>query len=262
MAEVASHTPGTFCWWELATTDQKNAVSFYRALFGWDVNENPMGPNETYSMFQLRGKDVGAAFTMRPEQRQQGVPPHWASYVAVASADDAATRVQELGGQVLAPPFDVFDYGRMAVTQDPTGAVVSVWQPKRHIGAGIVGEPGSVCWTELATRDTKTAEKFYPQLFGWKAKTSGEGAQAYTEFSLDGRSFAGMMAMTEQFPAYGPPHWMPYFAVADVDQTTARAKELGGSTTVPPTDIPNVGRFAVLSDPQGGVFSIITLARR
>ena len=84
MAEVTSHPPGTFSWPELATTDQKAAVSFYRALFGWDVNDQPMGPDETYSMFQLRGKEIGAAYTMRPEERQSGAPPHWNSYVTVA----------------------------------------------------------------------------------------------------------------------------------------------------------------------------------
>src|SRR5438445_8768938 len=160
MAEVTSHQPGTFCWPELATTDQKSAVAFYRALFGWDVNEQPISSNETYSMFQLRGKPVAAGYTMRADQRQRGVPPHWASYITVASAEDAVKRAQELGATVLAAPFDVSDSGRMAVLQDPVGATFSVWQPKRHIGVGILGEPGALCWTELITRDTSAAEKF------------------------------------------------------------------------------------------------------
>ena len=74
---------------ELATTDQKAGVAFYRALFGWDVNEQPIGPDETYSMFLMRGKEVAAAYTMRPEERQSGAPPHWNLYVTVANADDS-----------------------------------------------------------------------------------------------------------------------------------------------------------------------------
>ena len=141
MAEVTSHPPGSFSWPELATTDQKAAVSFYRELFGWDVNDQPLGPGETYSMFQLRGKETGAACTMRPEERQSGAPPHWNAYVTVENVDESVNKAQELGAKVFAPPFDVMDAGRMAVLQDPTGAVFQVWQPKRSIGAKILNEP-------------------------------------------------------------------------------------------------------------------------
>ena len=89
MADITSHVPGAFSWPELATTDQKGAVAFYRALFGWDLNEQPMGPTEMYSMFQMRGKEVGAAYTMRPEERQAGAPPHWNNYVTVTNVDEA-----------------------------------------------------------------------------------------------------------------------------------------------------------------------------
>ena len=149
--------PGTFCWPELSTTDQKGGVAFYRGLFGWDLNEQPLGPGETYSMFQMRGREVAAAYTMRPEERQHGAPPHWNAYVTVTSADETAKRARQLGGSVLVPPFDVMEHGRMAVLQDPTGAVFQVWQPKKHPGAKILGEPGALCWTELATRDTTTS---------------------------------------------------------------------------------------------------------
>ena len=111
-------------------------------LFGWDVNEQPMGPTETYSMFKIRNRPVGAASTLRAEQRDHGVPPHWDSYVAVASADDAVTRAQGLGATVLAPPFDVMDAGRMAVLQDPTGATFMMWQAGKHQGAGCAQRAG------------------------------------------------------------------------------------------------------------------------
>jgi predicted enzyme related to lactoylglutathione lyase len=76
MAEFSSHAPGTFSWAELATTDQKGGVQFYRSLFGWDVNEQPISDNEVYTMFTLRGKEVAAGYTMRPEERQHGAPPY------------------------------------------------------------------------------------------------------------------------------------------------------------------------------------------
>ena len=166
MAEFTSHAPGTFTWPELATSDQKAGVAFYRALFGWDVNEQPIGPTEVYSMFQMRGKAVGAGCTQQPDEKKMGVPPHWNSYVTVANVDETTKKAESLGAKVLAPPFDVMDAGRMAVLQDPTGAVFEVWQANRSIGAQILNEPGALCWTELTTSDTKAAEAFYTGLFG------------------------------------------------------------------------------------------------
>ncbi len=257
MADVSSHSPGTFSWPELATTDQKAAVSFYRALFDWDVNDQPIGPADIYSMFQLRGKEVAAAYTMRTEERQMGAPPHWNAYVTVANVDEAVTKAQGLGAKVYAPPFDVMDAGRMAVLQDPTGAVFQLWQPNKHIGAKILNEPGALCWTELSTRDTKGAEQFYTQLFGWTPKHSGPGSpMEYTEFSNQGRPGVGMMPMNEHIPAHVPPYWLSYFQVADVDASTGKAKELGANTLVAPMDIADAGRFSVVSDPQGAVFAL------
>jgi predicted enzyme related to lactoylglutathione lyase len=262
MAEFSSHTPGTFSWAELATTDQNAGVAFYRALFGWDLNEQPMGPTEVYSMFTLRGKEVGAAYTMRPEERQSGVPPHWNLYVTVANVDEATKKAEGLGAKVFAPPFDVMDAGRMAVLQDPTGAIFQMWQPKNSIGAKILNEPGALCWSELTTRDTAAAESFYTSLFGWTPKHSAPGGDMeYTEFSNQGQPGIGMMSMPAQMPAGMPSYWMPYFLVVDCDTSAAKAKELGGSVMVPPRDIPKTGRFAVLSDPQGAMFAVFTYAK-
>ena len=263
MAEFTSHAPGTFSWPELATTDQKAGVAFYKALFGWDVNEQPIGPTEVYSMFQVRGKPVGAASTQQPQERQMGVPPHWNSYVTVANVDESAKKAESLGGKVFMPPFDVMDAGRMAVLQDPTGAVFEIWQANRSIGAEILNEPGALCWTELTTTDTKAAEKFYTGLFGWTPKHSTPGSpMEYTEFSVNGQPSIGMMAKPADMPAHIPSYWMPYFQVANCDASSAKVKELGGSIMVGPQDIPNTGRFAVASDPQHAMFAVFQFTNK
>lgn len=260
MPEFSSHKPGTFSWTELSTTDQKGAVVFYRALFGWDVEDQPIGPTETYSMFKKGGKYVGAAYTQRAEEK--GVPPHWGSYITVANADEAAKKAQSLGAKVFAPPFDVMEAGRMAVLQDPTGAVFHVWQANKHIGAQLLGEPGALCWTELATRDLKAAEQFYTSLFGWTLKHGTGGADStmeYTEISNNGAQQGGIMPITPQMGNM-PPAWTPYFMVNDVDATASKAKELGGRVYMGPSDLPKVGRFAVVGDPQGAAFAIFKRA--
>ncbi len=255
--EVSKHTPGTFCWVELSTTDQSGAKKFYSELFGWGINDMPMGPDSFYTMLQLRGKDVAALCQLSPEQLSHGIPPHWLLYVAVESADEAAKAVIAAGGKTMMEPFDVFDAGRMTVAQDPAGATFGIWQGRNHIGARINNEVNTFCWGELATRDTAAATAFYGQAFGWKAKT---GDPAYTEFHLGDQPFGGMLTMTAEMEGV-PPHWAPYFAVDDCDATAEKAKSLGANMCVPPQDIPNVGRFAVIADPQGAVFSIIKLTQ-
>jgi uncharacterized protein len=256
MPEMTQYEPGSFCWPELATTDAEGAKRFYGELFGWKPNDTPMGDGNFYTMLELGGRQAAALYGMGPDQRKQGLPPNWMPYVSVVSADETARRAKELGGKVLMEPFDVYDLGRMAAIQDPTGATFSVWQPKTHIGAGVYGDPGAFCWNELDTRDTGKALDFYTKLFGWKAKPSKE----YTEFTAPGASYpmGGMMQIAEDWGDV-PPYWLTYFAVSDADATVAKAQKLGAKTFVPPTDIPNTGRFAVLQDPQGAVFAVIKL---
>ena len=136
--------------------------------------------------------------------------------------DETAKRAAGLGAKVLLQPLDVMDAGRMAVLQDPTGAVFQLWKPGRSIGAKILNEPGALCWSELTTRDTKAAESFYTQLFGWTPKHSAPAAvMEYTEFSVQGQPSIGMMAMPAHMPPTVPSFWMPYFQVADCDASVA-----------------------------------------
>jgi predicted enzyme related to lactoylglutathione lyase len=258
MPEIESYAPGTFCWVELSTHDSQDAKRFYTSLFGWTSEDSPIGPDQYYTMVRLRGKDAGALYEMASKEQSAGVPPHWRSYVSVANVDESAAKAGELGAKVLAAPFDVMDVGRMAVVQDPTGATFALWQAGRHRGANVVNEPGAFCWNELATPDDRAAGSFYSGLFGWGTMVQDMGPMQYTTFTNEGRPAAGMYKPS---PEQGdmPPSWTAYFAVADCDASAERVQELGGAVVAPPADIPGVGRFAIVADPQGAVFGIITL---
>src|SRR5215472_926079 len=143
MPRVDSHAPGSFAWIELATTNQAQVKQFYGTLFGWSSLDSPMGPGEVYTLFQVGDRSTAGAFQIKPEAA--AIPPHWHIYVGVESADAAAARVRELGGNIIEGPFDVSTYGRMAVIADPTGAVFSVWQPKGGPRIGVSGQPGTMC---------------------------------------------------------------------------------------------------------------------
>lgn len=258
MGIVEKHAPGSFCWVELGTTDAKAAKAFYSALFGWRPNDIPMGPAGVYTMLQVNGKDIGALYELDKNMLEMGVPTHWMQYIAVASADDTAARVKYLGGTVEKEPFDVMDAGRMAVLTDPTGAMFAIWQANRSIGAQITGEFNTHCRSDLSSRDRARAQEFYTDLFGWEPRNQQDAPHQYTEIWNQGRPIGGMMQIEKDWGNV-PSHWMPYFSVAGCDAIADKAKELGASLMVPPTDIAKVGRFSIINDPQGAVFAVIHL---
>ena len=258
MQESPTYAPGTFCWVELGTTDGEAAKKFYTELFGWTFTDNPIGPDMVYTMLKQDGKDVGALYQMGQEMTSMGIPPNWLSYVSVTSADEAATKAKEAGATLLKEPFDVFTVGRMAVVQDPTGAVFALWQAGTHAGSGITNVPNSFCWNELGTNDPEKAGDFYTTVFGWTKDTQQFGPMEYTMFANGERPAGGMYQITPEMGPI-PAHWLVYFAVNDCDATVAKAESLGAKTMKPADDIPNIGRFAILTDPQGAAFAVIKL---
>jgi hypothetical protein len=263
MPHIEKHAPGSFCWIELGTTDQKAAKEFYGALFGWSADDMPMEAGDFYTMFKLDGSVAAAGYTLRPDERSHGVPPHWNIYVAVESADASAKRVAQAGGKILVPPFDVYDAGRMAVVQDPTGASFCLWQKKKNDGIGIAGVDGTLCWADLSTPDPPRARKFYSELFSWKITddTDDDPPSGYVHIQ-NGEDFIGGIPPVHHRNPNSPPHWLPYFQTSDCDATAAKSKQLGAKFYLEPMTMENVGRFAVLADPQGATFAIFQTSRK
>jgi predicted enzyme related to lactoylglutathione lyase len=152
------------------------------------------------------------------------------------------------------------DVGRMAVVQDPTGAVFTAWTAKSHGGIGIGGVPGTFCWADLNTPDPARATAFYSALLGWKIAPGEHDKSGYLHIQ-NGETFIGGVPPVRPQSAQVPPHWLIYFQVADVDATTAKAKEMGATIHMEPLSMEGVGRFAVIADPQGAAFAIFKSAR-
>jgi predicted enzyme related to lactoylglutathione lyase len=248
MPVIASHSPGSFCWIELATNDTAAARAFYTQLFGWSVSEMSMGGDDVYTLFRKDGRDAAAM-----HGHTAGAPPNWLSYVAVENVDQSTAKAKDLGATVLAGPMDVPDAGRMSVLMDSQGAAFAIWQANQNKGVGVRDEPNTLCWNELQGRDVEAAKSFYPPLFGWRMKESDE----YTEWHLGENAVGGLIL--SKSPPEVPPFWMPYFAVEDCDAATDKATSLGGTALVSCLEIDHIGRFSVLMDPQGAVFAVIKL---
>jgi uncharacterized protein len=273
MPERDGYIPGVPCWVDTSQPDPEAAVDFYRGLFGWEFEDvMPADAEGKYFIARLRGGDVAAVGSI-PE----GAPPLalWNTYVAVDSADDAASKVRDAGGAVMMEPFDVMDAGRMAVFADPEGAAFFVWQANQLKGAQVVNEQGSLNFNGLATRDVEGAKSFYGSVFGWTTLALGGGFEMWTlpgygdYLERDNPDLRKVVAEAGGPPGFEdvvasinpladdqpdtPPHWSVTFAVDDADATAAKATDLGGKVMVPPVDAPWV-RMTVIEDPQGATF--------
>ncbi len=255
MGTRTSYAHGTFCWIDLSARDPRAAKDFYGQLFGWTYDDLPtdMGP---YSMAKVGDDQVAAISGLPPGDPS---PPHWNNYVSVEDVSACAAEAGEHGGTVIVEPFDVMDVGKMAVIQDPTGAVLSLWQPGTSIGATLVNEVGAVTWNELATTDAEKATSFYVDLFGWNAEPMDTGdGPAYTVISVGERANGGIREQEPEEQAMAPPYWVPYLAVESTDESVARVAELGGAVLMQPLDVPvgGGGRIAAIADPQGAALSL------
>jgi uncharacterized protein len=250
MGERTSYPPGTFSWAELATSDADAAKAFYASLFAWEYDDRPIPDGSVYSMALRDGKSVAALF-------RSDEPPHWNCYVTVASVEESAARAGELGGRVLAEPFDVMDVGRMAVIADPAGAALCLWEPRSNIGAALVNTPGALSWNDLVTPDPDGAVSFYGSLFGWTTQEI-PAAGGYRVIRNGERSNGGIMPLDpDGLGANTPPNWMPYFGHDDVRRLVREVGDLGGRVFNGPMDMPQ-GTIAVLGDPQNAVFAVWT----
>ena len=263
-----SARPGDFCWFELATTDQDAAKNYYSALFGWTPADMPMGPSEVYTIFRLGGRDAAAAYTLRPEQQSQGVPPSWMVYILVEDVDEASARAASLGGTVIVPSLDVMESGRMSVIMDPAGAIFAIWQAKQHVGVGVRGEPHSVGWADLQVHDQAKAAAFYSALFGWKMVDGrqmnpakpGQYFHIVNGGTMD--KMIGGIPPAEQVDPNAHPAWLIYVEAEDCAAATKKAVSLGGAAYVDSMAIGEEGIISVIADPQGAVFALHESKRR
>jgi predicted enzyme related to lactoylglutathione lyase/AcrR family transcriptional regulator len=246
MSERTSYLPGTPSWVDIGVPDTAKAAEFYGAIFGWDAAIDPRPEAGGYGMFTIDGKNVAG---LGPQQNMD-MPPFWSVYVTVADLNASVEAATAAGATTIAGPMDVFDAGSMAVIQDAVGSFISMWQPKEHIGAQLVNQPGTFAWNELATTDIAAARDFYTKVFGWGVEDSASSDTAAI-FTVDGNVICGAHAAGPgEFPA-----WTVWFSVNDCDATAAQVKELGGAVFMEPNDM-DFGRGAVVADPAGAVFGI------
>ena len=255
MVERSGYVDGEPCWADLVAPDLAAAQRFYSTLFGWTFLDTGADFGH-YVMCLKNGRVVAGMSPPMPGAEQ--TPAAWSLYLMSHDLEDTAGRVDAGGGKVIVAPMDIPNNGRMLFALDPSGAAFGAWEPGQHTGSQLFDEDGALCWAEVNTRDPDAVDTFYQALFGYRQTRVEAGEQFdYTAWSLGNADpVAGRLTMTDAWEGI-PPHWMVYFAAADTDRAADLVQSAGGQVQHGPFDSPH-GRIAVVVDPNGAVFTMIS----
>jgi predicted enzyme related to lactoylglutathione lyase len=225
-------------WHELYTSDL-GVASFYAELLAAEIQAEDMGDFQ-YPMLKV-GDKLHGGFVQKDADHEQ-VPSHWYPYVVVDDVDASVEQAKSLGSTLLHGPASV-DVIRFAVLMDPQHATYGVISSPNPPAAGLF------VWNELHSTAAEAAKQHYGELFGW---TTSSPMENYEIFSAGETQVAGLYADGDTPGSY----WLPYLGVDDVDASAAKAQELGAGVIVPPADIPDIGRFSVITDPTGAAVGL------
>jgi len=240
-------------WFDLSTSDLTAAKALYGELFDWSFFD--AGPDfGHYTMAHTpNGRAAAALAPKMPGQEQS--PVVWTVYWGTSDMEATIARIEANGGRLMFPPMDIPDTGRMAIAFDPEGAAFGLWQANPFGGAGIEGEHGAMCWSEVNCRDGAKNAAFYAAVFDLAVhKMDAPGVVYHTLHPQGGGDpVCGALQMDAQWGDIQPA-WMPYFAVADLDAANAVWAKHGGKNIAGPIPSP-YGRIMVVQDPQGAYLS-------
>jgi hypothetical protein len=246
---------GHFVWHELSTTDTKSAIAFYGKVAGWTPQASQHDPSYVELMC---GKSPMAGVQALPRDAvAKGESRRWLVYVGTEDAEVAAWEAQRLGGKVIKDTESFPTIGKVAVLQDPFGAVFAVLQPEYDPKPKYPPPLGDFSWHELLTEDVTAAVRFYSALFGWQKNSvtdMGPDIGPYQMYGWKGRDLGGIYRKPKNVP--GPPHWVSYIKVRDAKTAAEAAQQAGGRITVPPLEVPGGDWIAVGIDPQGAEFAV------
>jgi len=259
-APTGRHDVGRVIWRDLISDTPAQSRRFYEELFGWEFEAVGglfnLGGDDAYSLIRHNGRLIGGMVNQASLNNARGDISQWVVLMSVADADEASRRFAAEGGQILTPPTDVADRGRMAVVVDPQGALLALvetregdppqWQP------GI----GDFLWDELWTPDVAASARFYRAVVDLDERdvpvTDGG---SYRVLTRDTTPTVGVLA--HPFPERRPV-WVTYIRVEDPALITARVAALGGTVYVEAQDRPLGGRVALIADPSGAGIALQT----
>lgn len=246
-----------FVWHDLNTKDLEGSKKFYGEIFNWKIE------GTDYLHISSGTQMVGG---MRQMSANEPMPTSWLAYVGVDDVAACVSAITAAGGKVHMPATTLPNVGTFAIAADPSGGVFAPWKSARASEDAAPTGPATsftFSWDELMTTDPEAATAFYTTVFGWKSQSMDMGPSGtYTLLERPGVTDAkGAPAwaggIIKSPPAVPYSFWLSYVHVDNTDTISERAARLGATITVPPTDIPNVGRFSVWLDPQQASIAVL-----
>ncbi len=259
MTEYAAPV-GAPIWFDLMSSDPVRSAGFYRAIFGWELQEPAHPEFGGYRNFTRDGKRVAG---LVPHMGEATDPSDiWSVYLHTADAAATVTAVEAAGGSVMVPPMPVGDLGSMMVATDTAGAVIGFWQPGTHTGFSAWGEHGAPYWFECQSKDYRKSLAFYPEVLGARVQEIGTGGapaavgpDRYAQVFIGDSAYSGIMDSATLFPAEVPSFWQVYITVDDVAATVELAGSLGAKILMAGEDTP-YGTLAAIKDPLGALICL------
>jgi predicted enzyme related to lactoylglutathione lyase len=259
-APTSERDAGRIIWRDLITDKPAESRDFYSELFGWEFegvgNLFGLGGEDAYSLIRHNGRLIGGMVNENRLERAGDEISQWVALMSVDDIDAATGAFASGGGQVLTPPTDIAQRGRMSVVVDPQGALLALIQTET--GDPLRHEPGygDFLWDELWTSDVSASTRFYQQVAGLSPSDENISAdRSYRVMSRGDEPAAGILA----HPFEGErPVWVTYVRVEDPAAITARVEELGGTVYVEAQDRPLGGQVALIADPSGAGIALQT----
>lgn len=262
------HTPTSFIWYELMTSDLDGAKAFYDAVVGWRIDGPGEQPGDDSYRMIMRGADAatsgatGGALRLSNEMIAGGARPTWLCYLHVADLDAKAAEIVAEGGRQFMPPQDI-PHGRFTMVTDPQGQPFYLMQPTPPADAPDAVStvydrttPQHISWNELITSDVAAANAFYARHFGFAFDRSLGTGDLGDDCFID-QNGVDIGAVMQASPEVEPSGWTFYIRVADLDRAAAAVVSGGGQVVRGP--YPGAGGDWKLNgiDPQGAAFALV-----
>ena len=265
MPEAKHHDHTTFCWNQLATTDIDEAIVYYTSLFGWDVADEDLAGGESTIRLTLNGRFVAGLHALSDKEMEHGWKARWEPFLQVNSITEMLERTREHHGNVLEPMVSAGSHGTLATISSPSGAALCLWEAGNFPGQGWITENNAPAWHTLIASSMDVEHEFWTALTGWNNVTDNpEGSHGLFTLGSNTPLAGTRIADRDLRILLGrrQTQWIPHIQVQDCDSIAAEAEAIGGTIIVAPEDVLSIGRQALIADPQGGTFGVITPAVR
>jgi len=248
-----NHLPGKFVWADLFTHDPAGEAKFYSALFGWTPRSIQRN-GRTHIIMSNGGQPI-ASIVERKASSSNNLA-NWIPFIAVSDTAAALAAANEAGGKTLAPARDFPRLGQRAIIGDPEGTPIGLIQSSSGDPADYPSKDGDWAWFELYSKNPKAAGDFYGRVFHYDVIADSRLQKEGHLVLATGQSRRAGIQSLDNTPG-AQSDWVAVVQVADIDATIAHASTLGGQIVFQPSRPELASRFAIISDPDGGIIGLV-----